>query len=66
MKLWRRHKEDPMKAIYFVLLSLALGACATPSRHPLEEGGNSGGFRATNSGANRDLAGYFDSAATRR
>ena len=55
-----------MKAIIFVLMTIVLSACATPSRHPLEEGGNSGGSQAKNRGVTRDLAGYFDSAATRR
>ena len=60
------HKEDPMKAFIFVLMTIVLSACATPSRHPLEEGGYSGGPQVKNRGATRDLAGYFDSAATRR
>jgi len=55
-----------MKAFIFVLMTIVLSACATPSRHPLEEGGYSGGPQVKNRGATRDLAGYFDSAATRR
>lgn len=65
LKLWSTHKEDPMKAFIFVLMTIVLSACATPSRHPLEEGGNQGDYQAKNGGPDRAHAGYFETAGTR-
>lgn len=55
-----------MKAFIFVLMTIVLSACATPSRHPIEEGGNLGGFKGKNSGPDRYQAGYFEPGSTRR
>ncbi len=54
-----------MKAFIFVLMTIVLSACATPSRHPLEEGGSQGDYQAKNSGPDRSHAGYFERAGTR-
>ncbi len=54
-----------MKALLFVLMTIVLGACATPARHPIEEGGNLGEFKRQNSGPDRYHAGYFDTGGTR-
>jgi|GEM_PF-4349513 len=54
-----------MKAFIFVLMTIVLGACATPARHPIEEGGNLGDSKGQNSGPNRFHAGYYDTGSTR-
>ena len=54
-----------MKAFIFVLMTFVLGACATPARHPIEEGGNLGDSNGQKSGPDRYHAGYFETASSR-
>lgn len=55
-----------MKALLFVLMTLIFGACASPARHPIEEGGSLSDFKRPTSGPDRYQAGYFEPGSTRR
>lgn len=55
------NKEESMKVIVFTLLALCLSACAGAPRKTASNGGEGAPERHPQ----RDLAGYFDTAANR-